>query len=104
MLFDLYEDEFGTLKREIDDTINTAIEAALRAGMRSAGVDIKVDITLRTSGEKELKPEYKYKTKIKIGESYENGKGTIIGAIGMKQDEDGYWHQKMLDQQLSMVE
>ena len=104
MLFNIETDQFAGLRAEIDDAINTAIQAALRAGMRTAGVDVKVEVSLMTAGEKELRPEYKYKTKIKIGESYENGKGTIVSDVGMRVDGDGYWSQVMLNKQLSMVE
>lgn len=104
MLFDIESDQFGGLRMEINDVINAAIQAALRAGMRTAGADIKIEINLMTAGEKELRPEYKYKTKVKIGESYENGKGTIVSDIGLKAREDGYWSQIMMSKQLSMVE
>lgn len=104
MLFDIDSEQCTELRAVIEDTVNTAIQAALRAGMRTAGVDIKVDVSLLSAGEKKLRPEYKYKTKIKIGESYENGKGTIVSEVGLKSDEEGYWSQVMLNKQLSMVE
>jgi hypothetical protein len=104
MLFDIESDQFGEFRKEINNAVNAATMAALRAGMRTAGADIKIEINLMTAGEKELRPEYKYKTKVKIGESYENGKGTIVSDIGLKAREDGYWSQVMMSKQLSMVE
>ena len=103
MLFDLDNPECRALKSEIGAAVNTAIEAAIRAGMTAADTNVKISSKMVSSNGM-LVPTMNYKTTIKIGESYENGKGSLTGSIGMLRDKDGYWHTKYADQQLSMVE
>lgn len=108
MLFDLDGEENLALKNQIDEAVNTAIEHAMQTGMRTAAVNVKLEVELQSvqseSGKVMLVPAYKYKMGIKLGSSYEAGKGKTTSRIGMWRDQEGYWHTQYADQQLSMVE
>lgn len=106
MIFDIDAESNQELKVAINQVVNDAITAVIRAGMSGvdAGVNVRIVLISRGSsdGKSLLEPKYKYKTKIKIGESYEAGKGQLNSPFGMYRDEAGYWHQQRLDEQMKM--
>lgn len=107
MIFDIDSEANEELKQAITMVVNDAISAAMRAGMTGADAGVKIHVQLLTKGDSAgktlLMPRYKYKTNIKIGENYEAGKGQLDSKTGLYRDEEGYWHQQMLDEQTSMV-
>lgn len=106
MIFDIDAENAQDLKGAVNETVNDAITAAIRAGMTGADVTVRLHVTLISrgvgTGKQLLEPQYKYKLGVKIGESYEAGKGQLDSPTGLYRDEAGYWHQQRLDEQMKM--
>lgn len=105
-VFYLDAPESDEMKKDIEASVNTAVEMALRAGMMTADVSVKIHVRLASDlqgdGKVMLCPTYEYKNTIKIGGKAESGKGESRGQIGLFRDRDGYWHTRTLDEQMSM--
>ena len=105
-LFNLGNAEHAELLNNINWQVNEAIETAISKGMYSATVNIKVDVSLRTvngeDGRTVLAPEFEHKIKTKIGGSWEGAKGKSQGAVGLYRDQQGFWREKFLGQQMTM--
>lgn len=106
MIFDIDAESNQELKTAINEVVNEAIDAAIRAGMSGvdAGVNVRIALNSRSGsdGKSLLEPMYRYKTKIKIGESYEARRGLLDSPYGMYRDEAGNWNQQRLDEQMKM--
>lgn len=106
MIFDIDNPEYQEIKKAVNAMVNDGIDAAIRAGMQTADTTLKVKVVLDSvttaDGKALLVPIYKHKTGIKVGGSYDGDKGEAKSPVGMYRDKDGYWHEKMIDQQMRL--
>lgn len=105
-MFDIDSMEQQELKNAICQAVEEGIAAAVHAGMTAAEVTVKIRIQLENeadgAGKPVLVPYYHYKAGIKLGANYEAAKGKTAGVTGLWRDETGYWHEKLIEQQLTM--
>lgn len=101
-VFDLSEISNKELLDALEETVNLAIQEALRRSLYSAGIRLKIDVHLRQENDC-LVPEYSYKTGYSIGGNVEGNKGKMKSTVGVKRTSSGLWDPVLMPEQISMV-
>lgn len=107
-LFSLGDAEIQEMRKTLEETVNEAIEEAIRKNLYSAGIRLKIDVHIRTENDDKgnvcLVPEYSFKTGYSIGGNIDGGKGKAKGTVGIRMTREGFYESCVMPEQMSMVE
>lgn len=102
-LFDLSEISNKELRDALEETVNLAIQEALRRSLYTAGIRLKIDVHLKEENGC-LVPEISYKTVYSIGVNVEGKKGKTKSMVGVKRTNGGMWDPVLMPEQIRIVE
>ena len=98
-IFDLFDEGNEDLVRDINETVNHAIDSAMRTGLKEAAANMKISVRLEVDGDGIIRPIFSYKTGIKLGVSFDLKKKKQESNIGLVKAADGYWRAVRLNEQ-----
>ena len=98
-IFSLFDPENEDLVRDINETVNHAIDSAMRTGLKEAAANVKVSVLLEVDNDGIIHPIFIYKTGIRLGVSIDMLKGKKESAMGLVRDAGGYWRPVRLAEQ-----
>lgn len=107
-LFSLGDAEMAEFRNDMEETVNEAIEEALRKNLYSADVSFRISVHMSSvnteNGHTCLVQEYEYKSGYKIGAKHEGGKGKSRGLVGIRVGQDGYVETVRMPEQMKIAE
>ena len=98
-IFDLFDEGNDDLVRDINETVNHAIDSAMRTGLKEAAANIKISVQMEVDNDGIIHPIFTYKTGVKLGVSIDMLKGKKESLMGLVRDSSGYWRSVRLNEQ-----
>ena len=101
-IFDLFDEGNEDLVGSINETVNHAIDSAMRTGLKEAAANVKISVRLEVDNDGIIHPIFTYKTGVKLGVSFDMLKGKKESSMGLVRDDRGCWRTVRLNEQTRM--
>ena len=98
-LFNLFDPENEDLVRDINETVNHAIDTALRTGIKEAAANVKISIEMYVNSDGFVVPVFKYKTKVNVGMTIPMKGGKRESALALYKEDGRFWRTTKLAEQ-----
>lgn len=98
-IFNLMDEGYEDLVRDINETVNYAIDAAMRTGLKEAAANVKISIRLEVNNDGIICPLIQCKTGVKMGVTVEMKKRNMESPLGFFKEDGRFWRAVRLAEQ-----